>query len=334
MFGLRLPLPTLLAAFTGVFRGPLPTPPTSVPGYFSAEGLPPVFGDLQLTRCGLLFRSSDGALLVRRRRLVEGCSKGDIKWWRVRFSLAYLIEANGQTSYLFRLDNGIFETSAPGELLRLADQPLWLDAPDFSLRSNVHHPPIVEAGFTDTLYALFGRPRALGPVGADGRRRVDLAEYVAGSDSVALDLERISSQAQLRHALAHELAHRWATRFPARLDSLWKGVPAIQDPQRYGYRHAWEQGAEAVAFAVHFLQTTASGKEREENPLTLLDHYEILVPGTRVLTSYLVLQPVYRAHPLRAVLAAQLAYQPSPCAATLTGDCRRPPPALRPAGSR
>ena len=334
MSGLRLPLPVFLAAAIGVLPGPPLNRVTSIPGYFSAEGLPPVLGNLQLTSCGISFRSTDGAVLIRRRRLAEGCAKGDSRWSQVAFRLAYRSQVEGLTSYFFRLDNGVFETSAPGDLLNLAGQPLWLDAPDFSLRPEVRHPAVVEAAFADTLYALFGRPRALGSVGPAGRRRVDLAEYVAGPDSVALDLERMSSQAQLRHALAHELAHRWATLSPARLDSLWQGVPEIQDPQRYGYRRAWEHEAEAVAFAVHFLQTTAGGNEREENTLTLLDHYETLVPGTRILTRYLVLQPVYRAHPLKAVLASQLAYQPSSCTAGLRGDCRRPPPALQPAGLR
>ena len=32
--------------------------------------------------------------------------------------------------------------------------------------------------------------------------------------------------------------------------------------------------------------------------LTLLDHYELLVPGTRTMVRYLALQPIYRGHPL------------------------------------
>jgi hypothetical protein len=38
------------------------------------------------------------------------------------------------------------------------------------------------------------------------------------------------------------------------------------------------------------------------NALTLLDHYELLVPGTRTMVRYLSLQPLYRNHPLRSLL--------------------------------
>ena len=59
--------------------------------------------------------------------------------------------------------------------------------------------------------------------------------------------------------------------------------------------------AEAIAFAVDFLQTTSSAGD-PENALTLLNHYELLVPGTRTMVRYLALQPVYRRHTLREIL--------------------------------
>ena len=87
--------------------------------------------------------------------------------------------------------------------------------------------------------------------------------------------------AQLRHALAHELGHRWQLKAKAQLAALWSGVPAIRDPKRYGYDDRSEHQAEAVAFAVNFLQTTATTRPAiAASSLSLLDHYELLVPGT------------------------------------------------------
>ena len=64
---------------------------------------------------------------------------------------------------------------------------------------------------------------------------------------------------QLRHTLAHELAHRWQAHAGGQLAVLWRGVPAIRDPKRYGYDDVSEHQAEAAAFAVHFLLTTSPG---------------------------------------------------------------------------
>jgi hypothetical protein len=111
----------------------------------------------------------------------------------------------------------------------------------------------------------------------------------------------MTGEAQLRHALAHELGHRWQSRARAQLAALWAGVPAIRDPKRYGYQDQAEHQAEAIAFAVNFLQTTAAAAPTSS--MALLDHYELLVPGTRVMASYLLLQPIYRNHPLRGRLA-------------------------------
>ncbi len=36
----------------------------------------------------------------------------------------------------------------------------------------------------------------------------------------------------------------------------------------------------------------------------MLDHYDLLVPGTRVLARYFALQPAFEAHPMRALLIA------------------------------
>jgi hypothetical protein len=89
------------------------------------------------------------------------------------------------------------------------------------------------------------------------------------------------------------------------LGILWSGVPPIRDPKRYGYGDPAEQQAEAIAFAINFLQTTARGPETPASSLALLDHYELLVPGTRTMVRYLSLQPLYRNHPLHWLLTTR-----------------------------
>ena len=141
----------------------------------------------------------------------------------------------------------------------------------------------------------------MGLVGRRGRAAGRLGEYSASRDSRALDPSHMTGEAQLRHALAHELGHRWQAKAKAQVAALWNGVPEIRDPKRYGYRDRAEHQAEAIAFAVNFLQTTRVDSAPAA-ALALLDHYELLVPGTRTLTRYLLLQPLYRRHPLRSVL--------------------------------
>ena len=136
----------------------------------------------------------------------------------------------------------------------------------------------------------------------------DLAEYIRPRDSVALDPVHITSQDQLRHAFAHELGHRWEQREMGRVDSILGNVLAMADRERYGYGSRAEHRAEAVAFAVHFLQsTTAEGSSDEAD---LLEHYEFLVPGTRAMVSYLILRATYRHHPFRAFLTEQQGSSP------------------------
>jgi hypothetical protein len=84
--------------------------------------------------------------------------------------------------------------------------------------------------------------------------------------------------------------------------TLWREVAPIRDPRRYGYGNASEHQAEAIAFAVDFLQTTASNRQPATKSIRLLDHYELLVPGTRIMVRYLALQPIYRSHPLAGLL--------------------------------
>jgi hypothetical protein len=287
-----------------------------IPGYLSARGLPPVWGRFTVTDSGLVFSPPEGA--VTRFPLVGPVRQiGGRRWRPSTVSLAYMEEANGEPIYVFRVDAGVFETDAPGALLDLAAHPEWLDSlgpTDWMAEQLLVNTAdstavwgtareIASSAFADSLYALFGRPRAaVGLIGRRGRRAGRLGEYISSRDSLALDPGRMSSKAQLRHAMAHELGHRWQARAPAQVATLWQGVTPIRDPKRYGYGDESEHQAEAIAFAVNFLETTAATRDSVSKALTLLDHYELLVPGTRTMVRYLSLQPLYRNHPLRSLL--------------------------------
>jgi hypothetical protein len=214
------------------------------------------------------------------------------------------------------VDGGVFATDAPGALLDVADHPRWLDSlesrewmtertlvnPDDRVAGLELLRTILNGAYADTLYAVFGRPgRAAGVVGERGRAAGRLGEYIATRDSLALDPGRITSMRQLRHTLAHELAHRWQARSAGQLALLWRGVPPIRDPKRYGYGNTGEHQAEAAAFAIHFLLSTAADPQAR-GQLDTLDHYELLVPGTRTLARYFAMQPVFAGHPLRGLL--------------------------------
>ncbi len=286
-------------------------------GFLSPRGLPPRPGRLIVTDSGLVFHSADGRLaqtypLVGPVRLREGR-----RWRSQTVSLAYADSALGRPVYLFRVDGGVFGTETPGPLLDVAERPRWLD----SLTSREGRPdrPLVNprdtaaiwlvtrsierSAYADTLHALFGRPaRPAGLVGNRGRRAGRLGEYIASRDSLALDPARMSSEEQLRHAMAHELAHRWQSRAPVQLRTLWQGIAPIPDSRRYGHNSVSEHQAEAIAFAVHFLQATRTVAGGDMAASSLLEQYELLVPGTRVMTRYLALQPIYTHHPLRRML--------------------------------
>jgi len=273
-----------------------------IQGYLSSWGLPPLPGNFTVSDSGLVFRSTSGSLSARAATL----------------SLAYVDDENGRAHYVFRLDSGVFETDAPGALLEVASHPRWLEsqqsAQRTARRSAAAEPgvslltarEIGSTGYADTLYQLFGQPRApLGLIGRRGRAAGRLGEYIASRDSLALDPGHMTGVAQLRHALAHELGHRWQVKARPQLAALWSGVPGIRDPKRYGYEDRSEHQAEAVAFAVNFLQTTAPTSARTAaSSLALLRHYELLVPGTRTITRYLLRQPIYRRHPLRPFLTS------------------------------
>lgn len=286
-----------------------------VPGYLSARGLPPKQGRFTVTDSGLVFQSADGYLA--RFPLVGPARQAAGRTWRhSTVALAYIDETGGRPAYVFRIDAGVFETDVPGPLLEVASHPVWLDS--VAPSAWVEDQPLVRAGdstalwatargittgvYADSLYALFGNPRApVGLIGSRGRRAGRLGEYMGRRDSLALDPGRMTGKSQLRHTLAHELGHRWQLRAPGQIAALWVGVAPIRDSRRYGHGSVTEHQAEAIAFAVDFLQTTA-GTDTTPAALRLLDHYELLIPGTRTMVRYLSLQPIYRRHPLRAAL--------------------------------
>lgn len=288
---------------------------TVVPGYLSPRGLPPTPGQVFVTDTGLVFRSTDGRTvetfpIIGPVRTTEGR-----RWRASAVSLAYVDQDGPDRVYVFRLAGGVFVTNGPGSLLEVAERREWLDSlssrewgPDRGLVAADDSAGIREitrriatSAYADTLYSLFGRPaRPFGQVGKRGRAARRLGEYLATRDSLALDPARTTSEAQLRHALAHELGHRWQSRNPGQLAVLWQGVPEIRDPRRYGHASVSEHQAEAIAFAVHFLQATS--RSQSSDPKALLQQYERMVPGTRLVARYLALQPVYAAHPLRRML--------------------------------
>jgi hypothetical protein len=287
-----------------------------VSGYLSLRGLPPISGAFAVTDTGLVFYAANRAFVTTFPLVGPLRVTGGKKWRASAVSLAFVHKEPTRTTYLIRVDNGLFETDAPGPLLDVAEHPAWLDSLG-SREWTVETPlaraenarvmtglirTLVTSRYADTLFTLFGRPRApIGVVGERGRAAGRLGEYVASRDSLALDPSRMSTRDQLRHALAHELAHRWQARAPAQMALLWQGTAPIRDPRRYGYGSVSEHQAEAVAFAIHFLQITAGVKPGVDQT-DLLDHYEVLVPGTSMMVRYLALQSIYARHPLRRLL--------------------------------
>jgi hypothetical protein len=305
-----------LAAVSAPERGRRAMLSGLVAGYFSPRGLPPMAGDLTLSDTGLVFTAADGRYGVTLPVVGPVRQSPDGRWRASAVSLAYVDDALGRPSYLFRVDGGVFETETPGPLLDVAAHPAWLDSlgsvewgADRALVDGTDASAVqarldatMRSTYADSLYALFGRPeRPAGVVGPRGRAAGRLGEYIASRDSIALDPGHMTSVEQLRHTLAHELAHRWQARAGVQLALLWQGVPDIRDPKRYGYASVREHQAEAAAFALHFLLATVGSRDPAGDAATL-DHYELLVPGTRTLARYFAMQPVFRGHPLRSLL--------------------------------
>ncbi|HEU4699442.1 MAG TPA: hypothetical protein VFS40_09695 [Gemmatimonadales bacterium] len=294
----------------------------SLTGLLSVAGLPPVAGALELSREALVFHPHDASDAVGEsviyplyfvRRTPDGAAR--------RRSAVTLLGVAGDSAspvYLFHLDGGVFETAEPGVLAELAEGPVWLDSlgatrldagtplvdPRDTVAVRTTLDTLIGGAYADSLFQLFGRPeRPVGLVGTRGASAARLGEYIASRDSLSLSPDRMTSAAQLRHTLAHELAHRWQRRAAATVRTLWRGVGPITDSLRYGYGHPSEQQAEAVAFAIHFLQTTARPAAARGGP-ELLTAYERLVPGTRAMAAWLLARPLYARHPLASRLLA------------------------------
>src|SRR6478672_10691013 len=169
--------------------------PAGVPGYFSRNGLPPVRGVLSLTAHGLTFRSPGGSVLLSYQTIpgdeLMRSRRGPASYAR----LAYTGKLGSRVSYVFRINDGVFETADPGSLPGILTQVLFAPArsnPAQGIASAVTATGVTRqlthSAYADTLYALFGKPaRPVGLVGPRGVRMGDLAEYVRPRDSVALD---------------------------------------------------------------------------------------------------------------------------------------------------
>ncbi len=300
-----------------------------IPGRLSLEGLPPMPGVLQLSTRAVLFHPDDGVgplyfPLYRQNAWSRTHAR------RPGIQL-YAVDSVGTGRvFLYHLERATFETASPGALRALGETAAWVDSVRGTVSPDVV--PLVDPAddaamvaavrelatgtYADTLYRLFGAPdRAIGIVSRRGQAKGRLGEYVASRDSISLAPGAMIHPAQLRHGLAHELAHRWQRREKQTLARLWRGVAPIRDTLRYGYGSQQEHQAEAVAFAVHYLQTTARAGLTTWEALTLLESYERLVPGTRRLAGYLVGQPVYAGHPLAGQALT------APRAVSIHGSC-------------
>jgi hypothetical protein len=284
----------------------------AIPGRLSLEGLPPIQGVLQLSPRAILFHPDDGIGPLYF-PLFRQSTWARVPGRRPAIQLHSVDSAGASAVFMYHLDGAVFETRAPGALRTLGETSGWVDSLAGTVSSGViplvdpaDHEAMIEtvrtlaaSSYADTLYRLFGAPdRPLGVVSRRGQAMGRLGEYVGSRDSVSLAPGAMIHPEQLRHGLAHELAHRWQRREKRELAAVWRGVSPIDDSLRYGYRSVSEHQAEAVAFAVHYLQTTARPVFTTGERLTLLESYERLVPGTRRLARHLLAQPVYAQHPL------------------------------------
>ncbi len=287
-------------------------------GLLSIGGLPPVPGTISLAGGSLIFQAAEGdapiAYPLYRISMRDGKPTR-----RPAVTLLSIDRAHTDAVYLFHLDGGVLETASPGVLQELVTEPskvdslgeAWatdrfalVDARDTAAQLGAIQ-SLAATSYADSMFRLFGTPaRPLGLVGERGQRAGRLGEFIASRDSISLSPAKMTQPAQLRHALAHELAHRWQRAMPDELRALWDGVPPIEDSLRYGFGNEQEHQAEAAAFAVHFLQTTAAPDLPTDAALDLLEAYERLVPGTGVMVRRLVAQPLYRYHPLASTLLA------------------------------
>ena len=272
----------------------------------SVAGLPPVLGNLVQSAGSLVFQPVEGGepVVFPLFKTVAGSR---------RAPAVRLLESAGAENdslYLFHLGDAVVEIATPGILGELVAEPARVDelgsawttagrtlAPRRHLAASLAVIRELEASpYADSVFFILGAPRrAIGVVDGRGVRAGRLGEYLSRRDSIALSPSYMTSTAQLRHALAHELAHRWLREHPESAEQLAASMHPMRDSLRYGYSDRQEQMAEAVAFAVHFLQVTA---RRESADPSLIGSYERLVPGTREAARLLITSPAYELHPL------------------------------------
>ncbi len=272
----------------------------------SVAGLPPVLGSLVQSAGSIVFQPVEGGepVVFPLFKTVGGTR---------RTPAVRLLEAAGDDNdslYLFHLGTAVVETASPGILGELVAEPARVDelgsawttggrnlAPRRNVEASLAVIRELEASrYADSVFYILGAPsRAIGVVDGRGVRAGRLGEYLSRRDSIALSPSYMTSTAQLRHALAHELAHRWLREHPEGAAQLSAKMHPMRDSLRYGYSDRQEQLAEALAFAVHFLQVTA---RTESADASLLASYERLVPGTREAARLLITSPAYELHPL------------------------------------
>lgn len=273
----------------------------------SIAGLPPVAGTLVQSGGSVVFQPAGGGepIVIPLFRTVGGSDARRAPAVR----LLEVVGGDEDPVFLFHLGTAVVETATPGVLGQLVAEPGRVDQlgsawtsggvtlsarRDEAAASGIIH-ALVSSPYADSLFAVFGPPgKPIGIVDARGERAGRLGEYLPGRDSIALSPARMMSTAQLRHALAHELAHRWFRTHAGAARDLGDALQPIRDSLRYGFHDRDEHLAEAVAFAVHFLQASAGALP----PASLLDSYERLVPGTRNAAALLLTFPAYERHPL------------------------------------
>ncbi len=274
-----------------------------VPGTLILRGTEPRQGQLYVADRWMVFRP-DGTAGVIPVPVIVTHTDGRPPVWAMR-----VVASRSAANTAFDITGwGRFETAQPKAISLLlggrSAPEMLLEEPGALLRDGVAPHAIIEvlaaSGFADTLYAIAGRPRApIGLLSEAHRRAGDAALYSPATDSIALDPHTARSIDDLRGMLAHEVGHRLQRTRPTLLDGVWATVPAITDPEVYGFGNREEHQAEAVRFAVIYLQITASaGRDREADVL-LLDLYESLMPGTGTVARLLLGEPVFSRHPLR-----------------------------------
>ena len=217
--------------------------------------------------------------------------------------------------YVFRMDGGVFGTEMPGPLLDLAGQPRWLDSvasrewrPDRPLVSPARHRRCAAAQpASGGRYLRRHSVRAVRPAGAAGGAG-EHAGPLRGSSGRVHHLPRLARAGSRPHDQPGAAPARAGARAGPSLavpgsgaapDAV-AGCPADPGRPPLRSRERIEHQAEAVAFAVHFLQATAVFPDGRRG--IAAGAVRPAGAGTGAMARYLALQPIYAGHPLRRML--------------------------------